>query len=125
MRVVTIDKVEKVSAGKAVPIAGWTGGEVARNRQPIIPDGDSKNFRCSVVSFTEGATTGWHAHDCDQILVVTSGSGMVATEQEEREINVGDVVHIKAGEKHWHGAKANTTMAHITITLVDSSATWF
>ena len=48
---------------------------------------------------------------------------MVATEHERREINVGDVVHIKAGERHWHGAKANTTMGHITITLVGSQAT--
>jgi hypothetical protein len=53
----------------------------------------------------------------------TSGSGMVANEHEQREINVGDVVHIKAGERHWHGAKANTTMGHITITAVGSQAT--
>ena len=62
-------------------------------------------------------------NSCDQVLIVTSGSGMVATEHEQREINVGDVVHIKAGERHWHGAKANTTMGHITITLVGSQAT--
>jgi len=54
---------------------------------------------------------------------VTSGSGKVATEHEQREINVGDVVHIKAGERHWHGATADTTMGHITITLVGSQAT--
>ena len=40
-----------------------------------------------------------------------------------QEINVGDVVHIKAGERHWHGAKADTTMGHITITAVGSQAT--
>ena len=59
-----------------------------------------------------------------QILVVTSGSGMVATEHEQLEINVGDVVHIKAGERHWHGAKADTTMGHITITAVGGQAAW-
>jgi quercetin dioxygenase-like cupin family protein len=48
---------------------------------------------------------------------------MVATEHEQREIKVGDVVHIKAGERHWHGAKADTTMGHITITLAGSQAT--
>jgi quercetin dioxygenase-like cupin family protein len=32
-------------------------------------------------------------------------------------------VHIKAGERHWHGAKPNTTMGHITITLAESQAT--
>jgi quercetin dioxygenase-like cupin family protein len=49
---------------------------------------------------------------------------MVATEKEQREINVGDVVHINAGERHWHGAKADTTMGHITITRVGAQATW-
>jgi len=77
-----------------------------------------------VVHFSQGCNTGWHTHDCDQILIVTAGSGYVATEQEQREIQVGDVVQIKAGERHWHGAKADTTMAHITITTVGSQATW-
>ena len=49
-------------------------------------------------------------------MVVTLGSGIVATETEQQEINVGDVVHIKAGENHWHGAKADSYMSHITIT---------
>jgi quercetin dioxygenase-like cupin family protein len=116
MHVVTIADLKKEPMGTATPIAGSTGGAVSRSRQTIIPDGDSEDYRCSVVNFEQGATTGWHAHTCDQILIVTGGSGIVATEQEEREIAVGDVVHIKAGERHWHGAKANTTLAHITIT---------
>ena len=104
--------------------AGWTGGSVTRSRQTIIPQGTSENFTCSVVNFSLGSTTGWHIHDCDQILIVTHGSGLVADEDEEREINVGDVVHIKAGEKHWHGAKADAEMGHITVTLVGSTVTW-
>ena len=83
----------------------------------------SANYNCSVVNFSQGCTTGWHTHNCDQVLIVTSGSGMVATEHDQREINVGDVVHIKAGERHWHGAKADTTMGHITITLAGGQAT--
>jgi quercetin dioxygenase-like cupin family protein len=75
------------------------------------------------VNFSRGSTTGWHAHSCDQLLIVTSGSGIVATEHEQHKINVGDVVHIRAGERHWHGANADTTMGHITITLAGSQAT--
>jgi quercetin dioxygenase-like cupin family protein len=48
---------------------------------------------------------------------------MVATEHDQRPITVGDVVHIKAGERHWHGAKADATMG-LTITLVGSQAKW-
>ena len=123
MRVVTLKNLPEEPLGEATPIAGWTGGSVVRTRQTIIPDGDSQNYRCSVENFSQGSTTGWHTHDCDQILVVTSGSGIVATETEEQEITVGDVVHIKAGERHWHGAKADTTMGHITITAVGGKAT--
>ena len=46
---------------------------------------------------------------------------MVATETEEKEINVGDVVHIKAGETTGM-AKADTVMGHITVTLKGSKA---
>lgn len=122
MRVVRLNTIPEEPLGEATPIRGWTGGSVTRTRQTIIPDGESDNYRCSIVNFSPGSTTGWHAHTCDQLLIVTSGSGIVATEHEEREITVGDMVHIKAGERHWHGAKADTTMGHITITLAESHA---
>jgi quercetin dioxygenase-like cupin family protein len=122
MRVVTLNTLPEIALGEATPIAGWTGGSVTRTRQTIIPDNASDDYRCSVVNFSPGATTGWHAHTCDQILVVTGGSGIVATENEEYEIKAGDVVHIKAGEKHWHGARPDTTLSHITITTAESQS---
>jgi quercetin dioxygenase-like cupin family protein len=124
MRVVTLKDIPDLPVeGAAEQTVGWTG-PVSRSRQTIIPSGESANFNCSVVNFSQGCNTGWHTHDCDQILIVTSGSGWVANTQEQKEIKVGDVVQIKAGERHWHGAKADTTLGHITITLVGSQATW-
>ncbi len=124
MEVVTLKDIPDLPVeGAAEQSEGWTG-PVSRSRQTIIPAGDSGNFNCSVVNFSQGCNTGWHIHDCDQILVVTSGSGKAATEQEEFDITVGDVVHIKAGERHWHGATAESTMGHITITAVGSKAVW-
>jgi quercetin dioxygenase-like cupin family protein len=123
MRVLRIHDLPEKTMDSATPIPGWTGGAVSRTRQAVIGDGESDNFRCNVVNFREGATTGWHAHNCDQILVVTSGKGMAATDDEEHEITVGDVVHIKAGERHWHGATANSRMSHITITVPGSQST--
>jgi quercetin dioxygenase-like cupin family protein len=122
MRVLKITDLAEKGMGTATPIAGWSG-PVSRTRQEIITDGQSDNFRCNVVNFRAGSTTGWHVHDCDQILVVTGGRGIVATETEEREITVGDVVHIKAGERHWHGAKADSTMSHITVTAAGGKST--
>lgn len=124
MKVVTLKNIPNVPAeGAAERTTGWTG-PVSRTRQTIVEPGDSRNFNCSVVNFSQGCNTGWHVHDCDQILIVTSGSGIVASESEQREINVGDVAHIKAGERHWHGAKADSTMGHITVTLVGSESKW-
>lgn len=101
----------------ATPIAGWTGGQVKRTRQTIIPAGGSEFFNCSIVNFSRGATTGVHVHTSDQILVITSGNGIVSNEHEEHQVGVGDVVHIKAGEKHVHGATKDSYMGHITITM--------
>ncbi len=124
MKVVTLKDIPEVPApGAAEPTDGYSG-PVHRTRQTIIEPGESANFNCSIVNFSQGCNTGWHVHDCDQILIVTSGSGWVATETERRAINVGDVAHVKAGERHWHGAKADTTMGHITITLASGKAIW-
>jgi quercetin dioxygenase-like cupin family protein len=124
MKVVTLKDIPDLPVEGADRIEGWTG-PVQRTRQTIFEAGDSPNYNCSVVNFSQGCTTGWHTHTCDQILVVTSGEGMVAIEGgKPQEIKVGDVVHIKAGERHWHGSKATTTMGHITITAVGGQAKW-
>ena len=67
------------------------------------------------VSFAPGARTAWHTHPAGQILVVTSGNGLVATRAWSRSIGVGDVVEIPAGVEHWHGAAAGTPMQHLAI----------
>ena len=116
-RVSSLSDLRLAPMAGAEAIPGYTG-PVSRSRQTIIQPGRPwPTITCSVVNFSEGCTTGWHTHNCDQLLIVTSGSGMVATEDDQREITVGDVVHIEAGERHWHGAKADTTMGHITVTL--------
>ena len=72
MKVVTLRDIPNVPVEGADRIEGWTG-PVSRSRQTIIEPGDSANYNCSVVNFSQGCTTGWHTHTCDQILVVTSG----------------------------------------------------
>src|SRR5467141_252552 len=123
MKVVTLQDIPNVPMEGAEPIEGYIC-PVSRSRQTIIQPGESANYNCSVVNFSQGCTTGWHTHNCDQLLIVVSGNGMVANEREQLPIKVGDVVQIKAGERHWHGATANSTMGHITITLAASQASW-
>jgi quercetin dioxygenase-like cupin family protein len=122
MRVLKISDLPEEAMGTATPIAGWSGGAVSRTRQALIGKGQSEFFSCNVVNFRVGATTGWHAHDSDQLLIVTAGRGIVANETEEREITVGDVVQIKAGERHWHGAKADSPLSHITVTVAGGTS---
>jgi quercetin dioxygenase-like cupin family protein len=50
-----------------------------------------------------GARNKMHIHSSDQVLFVTKGKD-IATEADHEVIGVGDVVHIPAEEKHWHGA---------------------
>ena len=116
MKLLRISAIEHVPLGPATPIEGWTGGEVHRTRQPLLPEGTSEHFSSSVVNFEKGATTGWHTHTTDQILVITLGNGIVANEEQTLEVSVGDVVQILPGENHWHGATADSYMSHITIT---------
>jgi len=99
--------------GEAIPMAGWTGGPVTRTRQPIIPEAATEPFRCRVVNFSPGAMTGLHTHPCEPMLIITSGTGLAATEHDAQEVTVGDIVPITAGEQHWHDAKQDTTMSHI------------
>jgi 4-carboxymuconolactone decarboxylase len=70
----------------------------------------------SLVTFESGARTAWHTHPLGQILILTAGTGRVQPWGDPvEEIRRGDVVWIPAGQKHWHGAAPNSSMAHIAI----------
>ena len=70
------------------------------------------------VCFTPGARTFWHKHERGQILTVTMGTGLICSEGEQpQRLQVGDMVHVPAGEMHWHGATKSTVMAHTAISL--------
>ena len=78
----------------------------------------SAGVRALIVRFSEPrARTFWHVHEGDQVLYVLEGQGLAQTWGEEaQDINPGDVVHIPAGEKHWHGAGLETSMVHLAVT---------
>ena len=82
--------------------------------QTVVGD-EARDLRLAEHTFRDGARNKLHVHTTDQILIVTAGDGIIATEHEEREIGVGDVVHIPAGERHWHGAKPGRDMTHLAV----------
>jgi quercetin dioxygenase-like cupin family protein len=67
------------------------------------------------VAFSPGGRTKWHTHTFHQVLVITDGRGVVATEEEERHVTPGDVLYIPPGTRHWHGAEEDAAMSHLSI----------
>lgn len=72
------------------------------------------------VTFEPGCRNNWHIHHADkgggQMLLVTAGEGWYQEwEQPPRHLKAGDVVHIPAGVKHWHGAAADAWFQHLAV----------
>lgn len=93
--------------------------------QPFINPGNSKEFKVFIIHFPSGHKTRWHIHDSEQILYILDGIGIVADEKTEYEVTPGDFVLIPAGEKHWHGAKPESHLTHISIMKTESKETIF
>ncbi len=84
---------------------------------------DSKEVRVSIVNFGKGVKNKFHKHETDQILIVTAGKGIVATDAEQKTVVVGDLIIFPAGEKHWHGAAPDSEFSHIVITKTGGKTT--
>jgi quercetin dioxygenase-like cupin family protein len=107
MKVVNMNKVSKEVFIHPI----FTGREVTR--QVLLPE--SKEYEVNIINFGKGVRNKFHAHVYEQILIVTEGKGVVATEKEEKVVTVGDIVLIPAGEKHWHGSDGDSEFSHIFV----------
>ncbi|MGE7368741.1 (R)-mandelonitrile lyase [Neorhizobium sp. NPDC001467] len=96
------------------PSADYFTGHVRQD--PLAQAEEPGTVLVASVTFEPGARTAWHTHPMGQTLIVTSGAGLAQTWNGPiRRIRAGDVVWFPAGEKHWHGAGADTAMSHIAI----------
>lgn len=116
MKVIKIREVPGEAAG-----SGLFTGPVTR--QAIITGQQSKQFIINQVNFDKGVRNKFHIHTSDQVLIVTSGKGICATEQEKVTVFPGDVILFPAGEKHWHGATPDSAFSHIYVAGPDSKTT--
>jgi quercetin dioxygenase-like cupin family protein len=116
-------KVSRISEVEKAPFVHplFTSEDVTI--QAILPE--SQEYDVNNVNFGRGTRLKFHAHDSEQILIVTAGKGMVATEQEEVTVVPGDVIFIPAGEKHWHGATKGSEFSHIFIYRRGTKVTQF
>jgi quercetin dioxygenase-like cupin family protein len=108
MKIIKMDKIPKEPFLNPI----FTGSNVAI--QKLLPD--SKDFNLNIVHFPKGVRNKFHTHDSEQVLVITAGKGIVATEAEEKVVTVGDVILFPAGEKHWHGATDDSAFSHLYVT---------
>jgi quercetin dioxygenase-like cupin family protein len=97
----------------------FTGTDVTK--QALLPN--SKEYEINNVNFGKGVRLKFHSHDAEQILLVTSGIGVVATENEEKIVREGDIIFIPEGEKHWHGSNGESEFSHIFIYRKNSKYT--
>jgi len=72
------------------------------------------------VTFEPGCRNNWHIHHAvsggGQMLVCVGGRGWYQEEGKEAvELTPGKVINIPAEVKHWHGAAADSWMAHLAI----------
>jgi alkylhydroperoxidase/carboxymuconolactone decarboxylase family protein YurZ/quercetin dioxygenase-like cupin family protein len=72
------------------------------------------------VTFEPKCRNNWHIHYADkgggQILVCVDGKGWYQEwGKPAQQLNPGDVVYIKSGVKHFHGASADSWFSHIAV----------
>jgi quercetin dioxygenase-like cupin family protein len=79
--------------------------------------------RVSVVHFPAGTRNHWHRHSGGQVLHVVDGTGYVQSRGDAAQrIEAGDTVSAAPNEEHWHGAGRDAAMAHIAVSIGDT--TW-
>lgn len=115
-------QIGRGSAGGRSPAKSpstFTGQVWAQRALPPTPDG----VRATDVFFVPGVRTDWHSHERGQFLRVTAGSGLVCSAGEQpTTLEVGDVVWVPPGERHWHGGSPTTCLTHLAVSFGDT--TW-
>jgi quercetin dioxygenase-like cupin family protein len=81
--------------------------------QPIVPPEEGLDI--VLVRFAPGARTYLHTHHQPQVLHCVEGRGILATAERVGHVAPGDIVHIPAGEEHWHGAEDDSAFVHLSI----------
>jgi quercetin dioxygenase-like cupin family protein len=69
-----------------------------------------------VVHFVPNARTHWHQHPGGQFLFGVSGRGRVRSKGDTGHVlEPGDVIHVGAGEWHFHGGTPDTPLVHVAV----------
>ena len=112
----------RIAKGRVAGAASEERGPTFTGRvwvDPVLAAEDDVSVNS--VFFEPGARTHWHTHAIGQVLHVTHGAGFVGRRDGTGgPIGAGDVVHIAAGEEHWHGAAPDSYLLHVAVSLGDA-----
>lgn len=88
-------------------------GEI--NSQFLLRDPQESPMKVTHAHFEPGGGNRLHTHSFDQLLVITSGVGVIGDSEQEYEVHAGDVILTPAGEAHSHGAAPGHRMSHVVV----------
>jgi quercetin dioxygenase-like cupin family protein len=98
---------------RLAPAQNFTGSVF---QDPLARAEGASKTNATTVTFVPGARTVWHKHDMRQVLVVTTGLGILQVRGEKAQaLRPGDVATVQPGVDHWHGASATSLFAHISL----------
>jgi quercetin dioxygenase-like cupin family protein len=104
---------------KPMDAAHFTGKAASRSlvlATPALP------AFAAVVRFGTRVRNHWHSHAGGQLLHVIDGEGWVqARRAGAQRVGAGDTVWTEPAEEHWHGAGGSGPMAHIAVTIGETS----
>jgi quercetin dioxygenase-like cupin family protein len=115
---------ERIDETKGEPPAEWPQNFQGEAVLQVLPTPFTADPMVFAVHFRPGGRTRPHVHGAGQMLVVTSGRGVVANESSRRLVEAGDVVAVMPGEWHWHGATPDSAMTHVTVQLAEGGTDW-
>ena len=85
----------------------------------------------SNVTFEPGCRNNWHKHNAKkgggQVLICVDGYGYYQEKGKEAiNLKPGDIVEIKPGVKHWHGARKDSWFSHLAFEIPgeETSTEW-
>ncbi|GIT69237.1 MAG: hypothetical protein Ct9H300mP27_03410 [Chloroflexota bacterium] len=111
-------KVTMKDVAKEPAVSALFTGDVSR--QNVLDPNDSSNFNFGIVSFSAGSRNKFHKHSGDQILIITEGTGTVATDDESITVHQGRCSrHPCRGKSLARRSRCNC-YGHITVTVKGS-----
>ena len=135
--IMAITDIQGIMAQEKIKQTTEVDGKAAFQREMIFPIGEpntayaryfignsylapisKEQIPFSNVTFEPGCRNNWHIHHATkgggQMLVCVAGKGWYQEEGRPAvQVLPGDVIHIPANVKHWHGAAADSWFAHL------------